>query len=247
VTPAISTDTQREHLASLPLRDKRFSVARRWVECNNLPPGAPGDIEEFLHRQMNEEVNSLECSAKSLADFPDSDWEMQLFLARQSWDESRHAVAFRLLYESRDGVLGATPILNFQYEIISGFTTLLERLIIQNRSFEAGGLDAIERGIDENASDPDLIQLYDSQLADEILHVRFANDWIRRHCAKKPVTVLTLGRTYAAAVRLFNDVMGPEGVAGVAAAPALSRVEAGFTQAEIEASAPPSRDGSGSR
>ena len=41
------------------------------------------------------------------------------------------------------GKLGQYPVLNFQYRIVSKIGSLVGRLAVQNRSFEAGGLDAI--------------------------------------------------------------------------------------------------------
>ena len=61
----------------------------------NIPPEDPRHALEFLHRQMNEEVNSLEISARNLVDFQDADWELRLAMARQCWDEARHVVMFR--------------------------------------------------------------------------------------------------------------------------------------------------------
>ena len=58
----------------------------------NFPEDHPEHLPEFLHRQMNEEVNSLEIAARNLADFPDADWELRLAIARQCWDEARHVV-----------------------------------------------------------------------------------------------------------------------------------------------------------
>jgi hypothetical protein len=57
-----------------PARDARFQVKQRWSECCNLTDDHPQKQTEFLHRQMNEELNSLEISARALADFPDAHW-----------------------------------------------------------------------------------------------------------------------------------------------------------------------------
>src|SRR5262245_9632434 len=86
-----------------PARDPRFDVKERWVDCVNFPMGDPRRAVEFLHRQMNEEVDSLESSARNLADFPQSDWEIRMHLARQCADEARHARMFRNLFEKRGG------------------------------------------------------------------------------------------------------------------------------------------------
>src|SRR5262249_61792707 len=104
---------------------------------------------EFFHRQMNEEVDSLECSAANLRDFPEAAWELRMSLARQCADEARHAAMFRRMFEARGGQVGQYPVLNFQYRIIAKIRSLVGRLAIQNRTFQAGGLDAISAGIQD--------------------------------------------------------------------------------------------------
>lgn len=222
--------------AAGPARDSRFTVKDRWVDCMNLPSDDPFAIIEFLHRQMNEEVDSLESSARTLADFPNVDWEIRMWLARQCSDESRHAAMYRRIFESRGGVVGQYPVLNFQYRIITKCNTLVGRLAIQNRSFEAGGLDAIRSGIEDSVQDGDyeLAELYESQLADEIVHVRFANEWIRSAIQKDPINVMKIGSALTQASKAFQKVMGREGVEGAARPVALAeRIEAGFTTEEI--------------
>ena len=141
--------TEVTGLAPGPARDPRFVVKDRWAECMNFPADDPRRAVEFLHRQMNEEVDSLEASARNLTDFPDADWQVRLWLARQCSDEARHARMFRDLLERRGGRVGEYPVLNFQYRIITRSDSLVGRLAVQNRSFEAGGIDAIAFGIDD--------------------------------------------------------------------------------------------------
>ena len=219
-----------------PARDSRFLVRDRWIECASFPPDDPRRSVEFLHRQMNEEVNGLEASAQSLCDFPEADWDIRMGLARQCSDEARHAAMFRRLLERRGGHVGQYPVLNFQYRIISRIGTLVGRLNIQNRSFEAGGIDAIESGIGHarDAGDRDLAEFFEIQLADEIQHVRFANEAIRALTKRDPRSLLHMGAALTAAEEAFAEVMGKEGTEG-ARRPVASqaRSEAGFTEREI--------------
>jgi uncharacterized ferritin-like protein (DUF455 family) len=234
----MASDSTAELLfAPTPARDARFTVADHWIECVNLPPGDPSRLFEFLHRQMNEEVDSLESSARTLADFPDADWGIRMWLARQCSDEARHAAMYRRIFEKRGGVVGQYPILNFQFRIITKCDALVGRLAIQNRTFEAGGLDAIYSGIQDSLQngDDELAELYDSQLADEIMHVRFANEWIRSAIQQDPVNVMRIGRALTEAAKAFREVMGEEGVEGaVHPVAAVERIEAGFTPEEIK-------------
>ena len=189
---------------------------------------------------MNEEVSGLEASAQSLCDFPTADWNIRMGLARQCADEARHAAMFRRLLEARGGHVGQYPVLDFQYRIITRIDTLAGRLTVQNRSFEAGGIDAIEAAITQTATegDDDLRQLFVAQLADEILHVRFANAAIELLRARDPRCVLHMGQALAAAAKAFRMVMGREATEGVRYPVAThARGEAGFTASEIQRAA----------
>lgn len=222
--------------ATSPARDARFTVVERWAECANFPEGHPLREVEFFHRQMNEEVDSLECSAGALTDFPEAEWALRLGLARQCWDEARHAAMFRRMFESRGGRIGQYPVLNFQYRIIARIRSLVGRLAIQNRSFEAGGLDAIAHGIEQarQHGDEELAQLFEAQQADEIVHVRLANEWIRTATQRDPRSVIQIGAALAGASKAFFQVMGSEGTEGVGyPADVAGRREAGFSDDEV--------------
>jgi uncharacterized ferritin-like protein (DUF455 family) len=223
-----------------PKRDERFTVQDRWVDCVNFPDGHPLKDVEFFHRQMNEELNGLENAAQNLADFPDGDWNVRMCIARQCSDEARHVVMFRRIFEDRGGTVGQYPVLNFQYRIIANLPDLVGRLAVQNRSFEAGGIDAVSYGIDEALSkgDKELAELFEMQQADEITHVRFANEYVRdcirqnRRCALQIATALTR------ASNAFVQVMGSEGTATVDyLVDEKGRLEAGFEPGEVKVAA----------
>jgi uncharacterized ferritin-like protein (DUF455 family) len=222
-----------------PARDSRFSVVDSWRECANFPDGDPRKILEFLHRQMNEEMDAAECSARSLTDFPDAPWELRMFLARQCADEARHALIFSRLFQRRGGKLGEYPVMNFQYRIITKIPNLPGRLAVQNRTFEAGGIDAIGFGIDDarNLGDEELADFFDAQFADEIMHVRCANEFLHEMLAKEPRLVLDVGTAMQQATRSFEEVFGGEGTAVTKyTISEQGRLEAGFRPEEIAVS-----------
>lgn len=223
-------------LAEPPARDARFDVRDRWEDCANFPEGHPLKALEFLHRQMNEEVDALECSARSITDFPDAPWEIRLFLARQCSDEARHAWLFREALLRRGGEIGQFPVLNFQYRIICGLDSLVARLAVQNRTFEAEGIDAIHSALDgAGVQDEALARLFDGQYADEIQHVRIANEFIQESVRRDPRLVLRIGAALARAMEVFGQVFGDKGTAVEKYLPsAEGRREAGFTPQEIE-------------
>jgi uncharacterized ferritin-like protein (DUF455 family) len=219
-----------------PVRDARFTVKEKWIEMFNVPEDHPERELEFFHRQMNEELNSVENAAQNLADFPDADWDVRMWIARQAYDEARHVQMFRRIYESRGGTVGHYPVLNFQFRIISKINTLIGRLAVQNRTFEAGGIDAVKVAIEEarEKGDSELAELYESQGADEIVHVRFANEWIKETVSKSPRTAMDMARALTAGSKAFEDVMGVAGTVDVDyLADVEGRREAGFDDSEV--------------
>ncbi len=220
-----------------PARDARFTVCDVWAEMENFPDGTPERDHEFLHRQMNEEMCVMENAARSLAEFPDADWSVRKGLARQCADEARHTMNYHRLLVARGGKLGEHPIMNFQYRILGKIDNLVGRLSVQNRSFEADGLDAATHARDEawTRGDHQLADMYDAQQADEVCHIRFANDYIKAQLGRNPRVGLQIARALTqctqAIVQIFaggGDDVEKYGVAVEA------RLEAGFSPEEVE-------------
>jgi uncharacterized ferritin-like protein (DUF455 family) len=223
--------------AEAAARDERFTVVDIWADCVNLPDGHAEKEMEFFHRQMNEEAAVLENAARSLYEFPDTDWELRMWLARQAADEARHAENYRRLFVKRGGRIGQYPVLSFQYRILGRVHTLIGRLAVQNRTFEADGLDAVTHAITEAraAGDHELAAMYDAQQADEIVHIRFANDWIKLEVARNPRALMAMGQALALAARGFQQTFDRDGsrVSKYGVAEDL-RSQAGFSAEEIE-------------
>jgi uncharacterized ferritin-like protein (DUF455 family) len=219
-------------------RDARFTVRDRWAELVNHPPGTAAYRREFLHRQMNEEANVMEQAAQSLVDFPNEDWEIRLWLARQCADEARHVQLYLRVLERRGIAVGAYPVINFQYRLLSGVDSLVCRLAIENRTFEADGLDAATFAVEEARAEGDheLAALLDTQQADEIVHVGFANEWIRRETKRDPRTLLRIAAALSRAAQAFALVFDGGGAVRYPVADA-ERLEAGFAPAEVAVAA----------
>jgi uncharacterized ferritin-like protein (DUF455 family) len=220
-----------------PARDSRFTVVDRWQDCARFPDGDPRKTLEFMHRQMNEEMDATECSARTITDFPDAPWEVRMFLARQCADEARHAYIFSKLFQQRGGKLGEYPVMNFQYRIICKIPHLVGRLAVQNRTFEAEGIDAIDFGIDEARAqnDDELSEFFDGQFADEIMHVRCANEFLNEMIQKEPRLALKVATALTEAMREFGEVFGREGTAVTKyTISEAGRLEAGFRPEEVE-------------
>lgn len=219
-----------------PARDPRFTVRDTWAELVNLPASHPERQLEYLHRQMNEEACVMENAARSLAAFPDADWGVRKGLARQCADEARHTLNYRRLFEKRGGRVGQYPVMAFQYRILGRIDTLVGRLAVQNRSFEADGLDAATHALAEarGAGDEELAAMYDAQQADEVVHIRFANEYLQRMVHREPRAALDMARGLTVAAAAFAQVFAGGGTEvhtyGVAE---QARLEAGFTPEEV--------------
>ncbi|MEO5935593.1 MAG: DUF455 family protein [Terriglobales bacterium] len=223
--------------AAGPARDARFTVVNQWKDCAHFADGDEKKTTEFLHRQMNEEINGMENAAQSLADFPDAEWDVRMSMARQCSDEARHVMIFKRLFEKRGGKIGQYPVMNFQFRIITNIDNLPGRLAVQNRSFEAEGVDAVEPEIEacRRRGDHELADLFDAQLADEICHVRFANEYISFKAKKEPRSVMQVGRALNYGGQAFVNVMGEEVIQNVQyGTNQKGRLEAGFKPEEVK-------------
>jgi uncharacterized ferritin-like protein (DUF455 family) len=219
-----------------PARDPRFKLKDPSQVGDYLPNDHPDHLHEFMHRQLNEELNVMEIAACNLVDFPDAEWPLRMAIARQCADEARHAIALRRLLEARGGHLGQFRISNFLFGIVIAIPSLIGRLAVSNRSFEASAIDAMQDGMNSlrQHGDAEFIGLFDNLLTDEVQHVRFANVWIKKLTQRDgPQAVLALARAVAQADAAFSDLFaGGNPIYPVAAE---LRREAGFSDDEIEA------------
>lgn len=119
------TSLDAELFADPPARDDRFDVKQVWSEMENIYDDDGKMLVEFMHRQMNEEVNGLEIAARNLTDYPDAPWELRMAIARQCWDEARHVEMYKRCFQRRGGTIGQFPVLNFEYRMITRIPTLI--------------------------------------------------------------------------------------------------------------------------
>jgi hypothetical protein len=165
-----------------PLREACFEVVHSDAEMHEWPGMSEISKRERLHRHMNNETGAIEIAAQCLADFPDAPWELRMHLARQCWDESRHVTSLYRRLREIGGHKGEFPISNFEWSVTCSLDSLAARLALQNRTFEAGELDLLGQlpAKWREARDERTAEVLESILSDEITHVRFANQWLKR-------------------------------------------------------------------
>jgi uncharacterized ferritin-like protein (DUF455 family) len=229
-----------------PAREGCFRVVRRDGEMDDIEGSGPLARRELVHRHMSNEVTSLDIAAQCLADFPDAPWELRLELARQCWDESRHVQVLHRKLRAMGGRKGEFPISAFEWNVTCALDDLAGRLATQNRTFEAGAMDVVG-GLAPalRGADPEIAEILEGILADEIQHVRFANQWIRRLVSEDKRQLFKV----AHAVRFLAEVndafaqvadgLNASGqpmidhVGKVAPINVADRIEADFSEAEV--------------
>lgn len=220
-----------------PARDDRFEVVDQWADCVNLPDDDPEHEIEFYHRQLNEELNVLENCARNLVEFPEVEWGIRKGIARQCADEARHTATYKRIYEERGGEIGRYPVMNFQYKILGRIEGLAGRFAVQNRTFEADGLDAVTQAIKEAraAGDEEMAAIYEVQQADEVLHVKYANAWIHKQATADPGVVMQVVKAVSQALEGLAWVTA-RGGGDVTKYPMAvdERIEAGFPHRAAE-------------
>jgi uncharacterized ferritin-like protein (DUF455 family) len=200
VNPADTTVIRGVTVRKGPARESCFTVVEEnsQLSFNADASFAKGkDMSERMrrnrvHTHMHNEMQSIEIAAQCLADFPEAEWELRLELARQCWDESRHARLLLNRLKEMGGHKGEFPVMHFEWNITCMCDSLAARLAIQNRSFEGGEMDVLKVHADmwRAEGDPVTAELMEGILSDEIQHVRFANRWLKHLARQNPATLL---------------------------------------------------------
>jgi uncharacterized ferritin-like protein (DUF455 family) len=140
----------------------------------------PLQLRLQLHAIYVGELQALEAAGRTLWDFPDLPWEFKMNMARQCWDEARHAQVFEKLIDHAGGEVGEFPENTFLFEVSCADDPVL-RVTGVNRCLEGLACDAFRSLIDygRESGDEVIAQAIDFVLADELTHVRFGSDWVR--------------------------------------------------------------------
>ncbi len=202
---------------------------------------------ERLHRNMHVEMVVLEAAAQSLVDFPDAPWELRVLLAMQASDEARHAGLMLRRFEELGGTKGEFPVAAFEWAVSGMLDSVVGRIAIINRTFEAGLIDLLGRlrNVWREVGDDETAELMDGVLADEIVHVRFGNQWIKKMTERDPALLIKVAMAIRFLVSALEAVAPEEdGVVNVSGMEVDSdqrpvvdveaRLEAEFTEEEVK-------------
>ena len=176
---------QREQLTDGVARDDRF----RDMRPGESPPPEPLDQPEgrlaYLMRTLNFELFACEMMGRNLYEYGGiMPWQFTLDMARQCWDEARHAemMVKRLELLGQLDTAGSEPYPLDNgpwHDIYPG--GLFQRLVAMNRGIEGLALDAHVHRAGSFAEVGDVVGAgtHIFIVADEAPHVGFGNRWLR--------------------------------------------------------------------
>ena len=143
-------------------------------------PGVEHRLKMRMHGVFVGELQALEGAGRSLWDFPDAPWEFKMNMARQAWDEARHVQIFEKLMDHIGVRAGDYPESTFLFECACSDDPAM-RVAGVNRGLEGLACDVFRDMIRyaEDIGDETMKQAIDYVLADELTHVRFGSEWVR--------------------------------------------------------------------
>jgi hypothetical protein len=165
----------------------------------DFDPRSEAEVQQImLCTLVSVETEAAEMLCRILVEFPTLPWRMRLQLARQMWDECRHAAAQRRILESLGGTLGSWPAITYLNCFVGEEPDVLKRLILLQRVVEGTAVDQHRpRGHYFLAQGMlPLAAMFDYVLADEDGHIALSR-WIPVVAGDDPVRLQELA-TYQA-------------------------------------------------
>jgi hypothetical protein len=172
-----------------PARDEFVEVTERGdpyltreLYVNGAENHVPVEREEqrhFFHGLMDAELSAAELMARNSHEYPDMPWDFHVDMARQTWDEVRHAKVHDLLMRDELGCAWGDYPVGFSYFKSIYAYDLLGRLCLFNGTSEQRAMwrhshrrkKLLELGQERVAL------VFDYLLADEVPHVHNGVRW----------------------------------------------------------------------
>jgi hypothetical protein len=145
----------------------------------NHVPTDPEEQKHFFHGLMDAELCAAELMARNSHEHPEMPWDFHVDMARQCWDEIRHAeVHDRLMSTELDCRWGDYPIGFGYFKSIYAFD-LLGRLVLFNGTSEQKAMwrHSHRRKVLLELGQGTVARVFDYLLADEVPHVHNGARW----------------------------------------------------------------------
>ncbi len=145
----------------------------------NHVPTDPEEQKHFFHGLMDAELCAAELMARNSHEHPEMPWDFHVDMARQCWDEIRHAeVHDRLMTTELDCRWGEFPV-GFGYFKSIYRLDLLSRLVLFNGTSEQKAMwrHSHRRKVLVELGQTTIARVFDYLLADEVPHVHNGVRW----------------------------------------------------------------------
>jgi hypothetical protein len=142
----------------------------------------PTDSEEqkhFFHGLMDAELCAAELMARNSHEHPEMPWDFHVDMARQCWDEIRHAEVHDALMATELGCHWGDYPIGFAYFKSVYAYDLLGRLVLFNGTSEQKAMwrHSHRRKVLIEQGQPKVARVFDYLLADEVPHVHNGKRW----------------------------------------------------------------------
>jgi uncharacterized ferritin-like protein (DUF455 family) len=147
-------------------------------ELNHVPI-EPEEQRHFFHGLMDAELTAAELMARNSHEYPDMPWDFHCDMARQTWDEVRHARIHHLLMPSELGCRWGDYPVGFSYFKSVYAHDLLGRLALFNSTSEQKAMwrHSRRRAVLTERGQEKIAMVFDYLLADEVPHVHNGVRW----------------------------------------------------------------------
>jgi hypothetical protein len=145
----------------------------------NHVPAEPEEQRHFFHGLMDAELCAAELMARNSHEHPDMPWDFHVDMARQTWDEVRHAkIHERLMRQELGCAWGDYPIGFGYFKSIYAYD-LLGRLALFNGTSEQRAMwrHSHRRKVLLDQGQEIVAMVFDYLLADEVPHVHNGARW----------------------------------------------------------------------
>jgi hypothetical protein len=147
--------------------------------AENHVPTAPEEQRHFFHSLMDAELSAAELMARNSHEHPEMPWDFHVDMARQVWDELRHAKVHDLLMNDElDCAWGDYPVGFSYFKSIYAYD-LLGRLCLFNGTSEQRAMwrHSHRRKTLMSLGQQRVALVFDYLLADEVPHVHNGVRW----------------------------------------------------------------------
>jgi Protein of unknown function (DUF455) len=145
----------------------------------NHVPTEPEEQRHFFHALMDAELCAAELMARNSHEHPEMPWDFHVDMARQTWDELRHARVHDVLMRTELGCAWGDYPVGFSYFRSIYALDLLGRLALFNSTSEQGAMwrHSHRRKVLVELGQENVAKVFDYLLADEVPHVHNGVRW----------------------------------------------------------------------